>query len=73
MTKKEVATKPDETKIELSKDPMLALFQSFNTDRDPRVQANKNYHGNRNNDRYYFTTTFKVIDAVDERKDVDND
>ncbi len=43
-------------------------FRTFNTDQDPRVQSNKNYKGQRNNDRYYSTTTYKVIEGVEEKK-----
>ena len=47
-------------------DPWFA-FRTFNTNKDPRVQSNKNYHGNRNNDRYYSETTYRVIEGVEEK------
>ncbi len=48
-------------------------FRTFNTDQDPRLQSNKNYKGQRNNDRYYSTTTYKVIEAVEEKGGIDEE
>ena len=49
------------------------MFRTFNTDQDPRLQSNKNYKGQRNNDRYYSTTTYKVIEAVEEKGGIDEE
>ena len=55
------------SKTKKTLDPWIA-FRGFNTDQDPRLQSNKNYKGQRNNDRYYSTTTYKVIEGVEEKK-----
>jgi hypothetical protein len=60
------------SKTKKTLDPWFA-FRTFNTDQDPRLQSNKNYKGQRNNDRYYSTTTYKVIEAVEEKGGIDEE
>ncbi len=52
--------------MENKTDLMLEVFANYNTKKDPRVQSNKSYKGNR---RYLgaenITTTFETIEAIE--------
>ena len=57
------------SKTKKTLDPWFA-FRTFNTDKDPRVQSNKNYKGI---NRLYNETTYKVIEGVEEKGGIDEE
>jgi hypothetical protein len=57
------------SKDEKTLDPWYA-FRTFNTNKDPRVQSNKNYKGR---NRLYNETTYKVIEGVEEKGGIDEE